>query len=249
MNSSYLSEKIRSLEKTEPDLKAFAEKYPWCSLAQVSLLHHYQKNNSDKFQQQAKKTVLYFNNPGWLKWQLHLLATNPGIETEKDQISNQENPTFSKSEEIVEKDVTDSKTVIINEFSEVKKTESVIEFEPLHTTDYFASQGIKITDEPITQDKLGTQMKSFTEWLKSMKKIHKENFPAGDDQTDKSIQQIAEHSNEATEVVTESMADVLLKQGKKDKACEVYRKLSLINPSKSAYFTAKIQSLSTDSQI
>ena len=45
-------------------------------------------------------------------------------------------------------------------------------FEPLHTVDYFASQGIKITEEPVTNDKLGNQMKSFTAWLKSMKKLH-----------------------------------------------------------------------------
>ena len=88
-------------------------------------------------------------------------------------------------------------------------------------------------------------MKSFTEWLKSMKKIHSKEQPQGDAQTDRNIQQIAEHSNMGTEVVTEAMAEVLVKQDKIEKAIEVYRKLSLINPSKSAYFAAKIESLST----
>src|SRR5690606_843064 len=35
-------------------------------------------------------------------------------------------------------------------------------FEPLHTVDYFASQGIKIKEEQLTNDKLGKQVKSFT---------------------------------------------------------------------------------------
>jgi hypothetical protein len=119
----------------------------------------------------------------------------------------------------------------------------------LYTTDYFASQGIKLTDEPVTSDKLGSQVKSFTEWLKSMKKVHTdEDLPKGDEQTERNIQQIAEHSNAAAEVVTEAMADVLVKQDKKDKAIEVYRKLSLINPSKSAYFAAKINELSAGSR-
>ncbi|MFH7813326.1 hypothetical protein ACH0C8_15555, partial [Acetobacter lovaniensis] len=66
---------------------------------------------------------------------------------------------------------------------------------------------------------------------------------------DKQIQTIAEASNADSEVVTEAMAEVLVKQHRKDKAAEVYEKLSLINPAKSAYFAAKIQSLSDDSKI
>jgi DNA-binding SARP family transcriptional activator len=120
--------------------------------------------------------------------------------------------------------------------------EKLIAFEPLHTFDYFASQGIKISEEHIANDKLGNQMKSFTEWLKSMKKVHKENL-AADDPTDKKIQQIAEDSNADTEVVTEAMAEVLVKQNKIDKAIEVYEKLSLLNPSKSSYFAAQINQL------
>jgi hypothetical protein len=41
------------------------------------------------------------------------------------------------------------------------------------------------------------------------------------------------------------MAEVLMKQGKREKAIEMFEKLSLMNPSKSAYFAAKIESLKT----
>jgi hypothetical protein len=57
------------------------------------------------------------------------------------------------------------------------------------------------------------------------------------------IQKIAESSNTVREVVTEAMASVLEKQGKNDKAIELYRKLSFLNPDKSAYFAAKIKNL------
>ena len=116
-----------------------------------------------------------------------------------------------------------------------------IAFEPLHTVDYFASQGIKITEEPITTDKLGNQMKSFTAWLKSMKRLHPSNPGDQDAATEKLIQSAAEESNINTEVLTEAMAEVLIKQDKREKAIEMYSKLSLINPSKSAYFAAKIE--------
>ena len=57
------------------------------------------------------------------------------------------------------------------------------------------------------------------------------------------IQQIADSSNTVREVVTEAMATVLEKQGKKDKAIELYNKLSFLNPHKRAYFADKIKKL------
>ena len=116
-------------------------------------------------------------------------------------------------------------------------------FEPLHTTDYFASQGIKISEEPVSNDKLGKQVKSFTEWLKSMKKIHPSKLAMQNEGIEQLVQTAAERSNTEADIVTEAMADVLLQQGKSSKAIEIYEKLSLIYPAKSTYFAAKIESL------
>ena len=44
-------------------------------------------------------------------------------------------------------------------------------------------------------------------------------------------------------LVTESFAKILERQGKIDKACEIYRKLMVKNPEKKAYFAAKISEL------
>lgn len=44
-------------------------------------------------------------------------------------------------------------------------------FEPFHTVDYFASQGIKFKEEEKPVDKFSQQLKSFTDWLKTMKKL------------------------------------------------------------------------------
>jgi pentatricopeptide repeat protein len=44
-------------------------------------------------------------------------------------------------------------------------------------------------------------------------------------------------------VLTEAMAEVYAKQGQADKALEIYRKLSLLDPSRSATFAAKIAEL------
>jgi hypothetical protein len=121
----------------------------------------------------------------------------------------------------------------------------LISFEPLHTVDYFASQGIKISEESLENDHLGQQVKSFTAWLKSMKKLHPGQLPEQNEVIEKIIQSSAEVSNQSANVLTEAMAEVLIKQGKQEKAIEMYEKLSLMNPSKSAYFAAKIESLKT----
>ena len=119
-------------------------------------------------------------------------------------------------------------------------------FEPLHTTDYFASQGIKLSEVVQTGDKMARQLRSFTEWLKTMKKVHPEGLnekTAGSSSIDNTVQTIAELSNKEEEVITEAMAVVFIQQGKLNKAREIYKKLSLLNPSKSAYFAAKLNEI------
>lgn len=116
-------------------------------------------------------------------------------------------------------------------------------FESYHTIDYFASQGIKLMQEEL-KDKLGKQLKSFTDWLRSMKRIGPPDSSTSlDEVTNRSIQRIAEHSIEEKEVLTEAMAEVWVKQGNNDKAIRIYEKLSLLNPAKTPYFAGRIEQL------
>lgn len=121
--------------------------------------------------------------------------------------------------------------------------ESQLSFEPMHLVDYFASQGIKLSEELQTGDKLGKQLKSFTEWLKTMKKVHNAGAPGVSGSAEVAVQALAEKSNAENEVLTEAMAQVFTQQGKTGKAIELYEKLSLLNPAKSAYFAAQIEKL------
>ncbi|HEX2609071.1 MAG TPA: hypothetical protein VHK91_16930 [Flavisolibacter sp.] len=117
-------------------------------------------------------------------------------------------------------------------------------FEPFHTVDYFASQGIKLSQEDLPKDKFGKQLKSFTEWLKTMKKLPASQMSQSlDHGTENKVQHLAEDSIHQSDVWTEAMAEVWIKQGNAHKAREVYNKLSLLNPSKKAYFAAKIENL------
>jgi tetratricopeptide (TPR) repeat protein len=117
-------------------------------------------------------------------------------------------------------------------------------FEPYYTVDYFASQGIKLSQEEAPKDKFGKQLKSFTEWLKTMKKLPvSDQVKPLDIRSEQNVENLAAHSLDSEEVYTETMAEVWSQQGNNEKAIEIYNKLSLINPSKRAYFAAKIDSL------
>lgn len=113
-----------------------------------------------------------------------------------------------------------------------------------HAIDYFASQGIKLDPRLISEDKLGSKVKKFTDWLKQMKRVNENPTDLGTDtETEQLIEKIAQTSNEAKDVITETMAQVLVKQGKIEKAIQLYQKLSFLNTSKTTYFAAKINEL------
>lgn len=122
--------------------------------------------------------------------------------------------------------------------------ETELTFEPFHTVDYFASQGIKLSQEELPKDKLGKQLKSFTEWLKTMKRLSPTQMAGTTDaNTENKVQHMADDSVHDSNVWTEAMAEVWSKQGNTQKAIEVLTKLSLLNPSKKAYFATKIENL------
>lgn len=124
-------------------------------------------------------------------------------------------------------------------------SDTALAFEPYHTIDYFASQGIRSADTDKPGDRFSRQLKSFTEWLKAMKKLPDAEAETGTQPaaSDHKVEQMAEHSLDNREILTETMAEVWEKQGNAEKAIETYRKLSLLNPAKSAYFAAKIEHL------
>lgn len=84
----------------------------------------------------------------------------------------------------------------------------------------------------------------FTDWLKKMKGTKPEDMQVEPDpELEQTIINIATSSNESKEVVTETMAEIFAKQGKLEKAIQLYIKLSFLIPDKSAYFAAKIKEL------
>lgn len=250
-------------------LLRFTKEYPYFGPAHFFALQQSNSSDSD-YDPLAAKAALHFADPLLLHYQLNKKAGNneqsfdkayqPAPvqeETYYEASAAQpiDNPNFespeldkiqTEPEPVLEEPRLQEQAEAVTEPGEETMKEEPLLFEPLHTTDYFASQGIKLSEVVQTGDKVGRQLRSFTEWLKTMKKLHPEGMNeknAGSAVIDNAVQHMAERSNKEEEVVTESMAAVYIQQGKLNKAREIYKKLSLLNPSKSAYFAAKLNEI------
>lgn len=212
------------------------------------------QNQPTQFSHAAQKALLFGNNPFWIQFQLFPIdeqITNfsnthqivPSVEQVKE-VMRTLNPAPSLTENRIANVLENS----LAAFNKPINNEDQLDFdnpnEKLHTIDYFASQGIKIDLSSIPKDKLTTHLLSFTDWLKQLKQNN--GLPpelANSLEKEKEIAETALKSNKIDEIITESMASVLVKQGQNEKAILVYSKLSFLNPEKSSYFAAKIEQL------
>ncbi len=205
-------------------LKNVTEQYPYFGLAHFYALK-YSTSLDSSYNKTAAKSALFFTGNFYLQAQLNEVESS-----ENNLIATEKITPAPLSQKIGAEPVPS-----------VEKEELL--FEPLHASDYFASQGIKLSDDALGADKLGKQLKSFTAWLKTMKKVHPEKLQAVTTVTETAVQTQAEKSNIEEEVVTEPMAEAYILQNKPTKAIDIYNKLSLLNPAKNAYFAGKIDSL------
>jgi hypothetical protein len=209
-------------------LEQLVEENAFSPSLQFLLTKKYEATKSPAYGDQLKKASTYF--PSAL--QLHQWLKN-------------------EAEDIITAPLEEKLNTIISEqlaqFQEPVKEEK-LDFEketPQLVKDYFAAQGIEIDLSKVPQDKFTTQLRSFTAWLKVLKQ-QEENTPnlseIGEEQ-EKMIALIAEKANNATDVLTEAMAEIWEKQGNNRKAIDIYSKLSFIFPEKSVYFASRIEQL------
>jgi hypothetical protein len=249
------------------ELKHLTLQYPYASFLHLLRSRKLKDANDPEYPASVALTALYFSNPHWLHHQLQANTTGLRVQEWEKAMESPEIPEIPVEaatpvlETNVEPEIEVTPTVedrpfppvpepALGKLSDILKTpvaagaDTVIPIEPLYTIDYFASLGIKVPAEPGAGDALGHKLKSFTEWLKAMRKIHPEKVDTQlDAGSETRIRQESDLSNANSGVLTETMAEVLQRQGLRDRAIELYRKLSLLEPAKSSYFAAKIEEL------
>lgn len=242
------------------ELRQYADRYPYFGAVQLLLTKKLQTENIEQYNEQLQKTFLFFHNPLWVQQLLNDTGNAEIISAPKKENGHSLEViapviTVSEAKEVKE-EVTEvvAETLIVTEEIKIEtsvvmpepvtETKQDLLFEPYHTVDYFASHGIKFKEEEKPKDKFGQQLRSFTEWLKTMKRLPVAAIVAPiDSNAEQKVEQLAETSLQDRDVMTEAMAEVWEKQGNATKAIEIYNKLSLLEPSKSTYFAAKIEDL------
>lgn len=264
-----LFEKESLEEMTLDEFRRIADQYPYSSIVQFLYSCKLKSVYHLDFPEQVTHTALFFSSPQWLHYQLSDESEKGSFRLNQydlsynniseDQVQEQSDTgtieTFDDDElglsnNFPEEEVTSKVTVPHSEIdlteaeNKVKETTGLetalpIPIEPYHTVDYFASQGIKNRLED-PQDELGKKVKTFTAWLKTMKRLQ----PAAEifeiEESDEEIDNGIDLQVPLEVIATEAMAEVYLKQGLTQKAIEVYAKLSLQNPANSHIFAAKI---------
>ncbi len=257
---------LQEVEKKR--LEELAAKYPFFGVGWYLLA---KQNAAQKIPDQkhiAQKAMLHFSDALWLQYNLYPvilefakdLPIHPPtlINEEEEQKDLEQHEETSEETLVSESDLQLQSEkiagVLKDQLEEFEKPVEDAELElqpqePYYKVDYFASQGIKLeaareNNHKERNDRVDVKLQSFTDWLKQMKRTNPKPTDLGTETAMETlVQHTAESSNETQEVITESMAEILLKQGKTGKAIEVYNKLSFLNPSKSTYFAAKIQEL------
>ncbi|HRI21706.1 MAG TPA: hypothetical protein PLA68_12170 [Panacibacter sp.] len=249
--------------KRKENLEAILKSYPYFSFVHLLLARKLKESGDKRAEVQLQKTALHFSNPFWLNYllleskEVNVISSVPLNESEvliepaAHQNIHEDNLPFEETEtadtgntalpgrmaKLMEQHLLDFKKPL------EKDVELIAKPNPLYTIDYFASQGIKLLAGQ-QGDALTGRVKSFTEWLRQMKSLNPQPTDLGTDaETEKMTETIAQTSNEIKDVVTEAMAEVLIKQGKTEKAVQLYQKLSFLDTSKSTYFAAKIKEL------
>ena len=255
-------------EMTLDDFKRVADQFPYSSIIQFLYSCKLKSVYHLDFPNQVTHTALFFSSPQWLHYQLGDESEKGDFrlnsydkyfnDVTEDQPIAAADQSFEEEEyedNLWEESIEDENALIEHESSKASVNNDTnsqeilnpdqtiplndIPIEPYHTIDYFASQGIKTRlDDP--QDELGKKVRTFTAWLKTMKRLQ----PAAEineiEENDEEIDNGLDQPVSREIIATEAMAEVYLKQGLTQKAIEVYAKLSLQNPANSHIFAAKI---------
>lgn len=217
-------------EVSTEELQSLSQKYPYCASTQLLLSQKLHQEDHPDYQKQWEKTLLYINTPLLLQHFINTTSENASTES-ADVLPVKEDGTLDISLPPLKIEPLDPENA---QFT----------FTPYYTVDYFAYQGIKIKDDAKNNDQFSKQLKSFTSWLKQMRRLPEaEVYTNASSAAQPLIEKMAEQSVTGENANTEAMAEVWLKQSNPQKAIEIYQKLSLQNPAKRSYFAAKIEHL------
>lgn len=265
--TNWLEQPHRLSEAEQQKLNVLLERHPY--LVPAQWMKSSEQFAKDGFSQDMlHNSHLYMGN--WMHFYNAMNTANGPVKTEIKPNQDEIEPLESE-EEILN---TEEK-LILDETMIAEKSELDDLIQPVYVENYFQHQGIEVSDEiPELVDEEEDEksllvMMGFDEWLLFLKKKNeakkseeedkamlrsmwqREKLAAAmgeeDDNIPEAVFEMAINSIDKQDImVSEPLAEIHVKQGRYDKAIEIYRKLSLQNPEKKTYFAAKINHLNKE---
>jgi hypothetical protein len=234
-------------------LEEVVQTYPYCQLAHFLVAKAQQHQESSQVSEKVKKAAVYAVNRNVLK---KLLLIKPTVTAPKNSASveNTPQPTYPDApeisevaEKIAEPELTIERSeVSLLEQESVQPTVQSEERQPAESETAVNPNDSQKTEEPVTInirriDKT-QQSELIDSFIKNEPRIS--SLQKGSKQQPESAQDLSEKSIMLPSgVISENLAGIMIKQGKTDKAIDIYEKLILKYPQKKAYFAEKIENL------
>jgi len=239
------------LEKLEDVTKIF----PYCSLAYLLIAQGHFEHASMLASQKLRLAAAYALDRETLKL---LLLSEDHLEKTSPENSSQSltQPSEYQVITLAEENPDDLET-LMSESSRVYTTDQLLDSNTIQPEDRFKvldsadeetpplQLGHLNEDEAVVERfskrlKRSVQRDIIDSFIKSEPRIPTLNRAEKDSFTDRDL---SEKSIKPPEIISENLANILIKQGKIDKAIDIYEKLILKFPEKKAYFASRIEDM------
>jgi tetratricopeptide (TPR) repeat protein len=234
------------------ELEEIVQRYPYCQLAHFLVAKAHQQQENAQVSEKVKKAAVYAVNRNVLK---KLLLVKPAVTesrippvTETETVQHQTYPETPDISEAAEKVAEPELPIDPPPISFLEQEPSSIQ----------AEENQPLENLPVIEPEVPTNQQPISINIRRIDKVHQseiidsfiKNEPrisalqkTGNPQPE-STQDLSEKSiTLPSGLISENLAGIMIKQGKIDKAIDIYEKLILKYPQKKAYFAEKIDNL------